>query len=153
MSIMPNSQPRNKLSPFVRTLLLWSIIIALALIWQATRSSMDSGSSQQLSYSNFLQQVDKHNIATATLIVSQSTAEVHGNLREPAREYRTSVPKDSASDLTEPLRNAGVTVNVSQMPAWTGELLNFAPLLIIVGLGAFIVMMKWIRGRQTSRST
>ncbi len=150
---MPNSPSRNKLSPFVRTLLLWSVIIALALIWQATRSSMDSGSSQQLSYSNFLQQVDKHNIATATLIVSQSTAEVHGNLVEPAREYRASVPKDSASDLTEPLRNAGVTVNVSQMPVWTGELLNFAPLLIVVGLGAFIVMMKWIRGRQTSRST
>jgi cell division protease FtsH len=150
---MPNSQSRNKLSPFVRTLLFWLIIIALAFVWQATRSSMDNGSSQQLSYSNFLRQVENHNIATATLVVSQNTAEVHGNLLEPAREYRTSVPRDSVSDLTEPLRDAGVTVNLSQMPAWTGELLNVAPLLIIVGLGIIFVMMKWIRGRQTSRST
>jgi ATP-dependent Zn protease len=149
---MPNSPSRNKLSPFVRTLLFWSIIIALAFVWQATRSSMDNSSSQQLSYSNFLQQVENHNISTATLVVSQNTAEVHGNLREPAREYRTSVPKDSASDLTEPLRNAGVAVNVSQMPAWTDELLNFAPLLTIIGLGILFVMMKWIRGRQAPRS-
>ncbi len=82
---------------------------------------------KKLSYSNFLQQVDKHNIATATLVFSQNTAEVHGELREPAREYRTTVPRESASDLTEPLRNAGVNVNVSRMPAWTGELSKFCP--------------------------
>jgi cell division protease FtsH len=149
---MPNPQAR-KLSPFTRTLLFWFIIIALALVWQGTRSFTNTTYGQQISYSDFLQQVDKHNIATATLVLSQNTAEVHGNLREPDREYRTVVPRASVSDLTDPLRNSGVNVEVSRMPSWTGELLNFAPLLILVGLWIFIMVMKRILGNRTSPPT
>jgi FtsH Extracellular len=81
MSIMPNPPSRNKLSPAIRTLVLWSVIVILAVIIWQTKQSTDRGSSHQISYSNFLLQVENHNIATATLAL----AEHSGSARQSPR--------------------------------------------------------------------
>ena len=149
MSFAPNPRYGTGMTPVVRTVLFWILMMLLAVIlWRMASTPKDSDTSNQISYSNFLQQVDKNNIATATFGLSQSTAEVRGSLRDPVEGYRTTVPRESVSDLTDQLRKLDVNVNVSELPdrAWKSYLANFAPLLLLVGF--WIFMMQRIRARR-----
>jgi ATP-dependent Zn protease len=124
-------------------------MMALAVIlWRMSSTPRDSGSKTQISYSDFLQQADKNNIATATFGLSQSAADVNGALRDPVEGYRTTVPRESVSDLTDRLRKQGANVSVSELPnqTWKAYLANLAPLLLLVGF--WIFMMQRMRARQ-----
>jgi cell division protease FtsH len=138
------------MSPVTRTVLFWALMVALAaVLWQMTSHSKNSVPDNQISYSDFLQQVDKNNIATAIFALSQNTADVSGNLREPVQDYRTTVPKESVSDLTDRLRKVGANVSVSESSkqSWQTYLANLAPLLLLVGF--WIFMMQRMRSKQT----
>jgi cell division protease FtsH len=151
VSFAPNPRSRTGLSPVVRTMLFWVLMVGLAVVlWQIQKKPNDSESNHAISYSDFLQQTDKNNIADATFVLSQNTADVHGNLRDSAQEYRTTIPKESISDLTDRLRKQGANVDVSEAPKQTTEsyLINLAPLLLLVGF--WIFMMQRIRGKQTT---
>lgn len=150
MSFAPNPQSSTGITPVVRMILFWGLMVALAVVlWQMSSTRpRDSDSNQQISYSDFMQDLDKNNIATATFGLSQGTAEVRGALRDPVEGYRTTVPRESVSDLTDRLRKQGVTVNVSESPnqTWRTYLANLAPLLVLVGF--WIFMMQRMRARQ-----
>lgn len=154
MSFAPNPRSSSGMTPVVRTVLFWVLMMALAVIlWQMSSTKpRDSDSNQQISYSDFMQDLDKNKIATATFGLSQSTAEVRGALRDPVEGYRTTVPRESVSDLSERLRKQGVNVNVSESPnqTWKTYLANIAPLLLLVGFWIFV--MQRMRGRQTPRT-
>jgi cell division protease FtsH len=149
MSFAPNPRYGTGMSPVVRTVLFWVLMVALAVVlWQASSKSKDTGSSHQISYSDFLQQVDKNNIGAATFVLADNTADVSGNLRDPAQEYTTTVPRESVSDLTDRLRKQGTVVNISEAPKQTRAnfLVNLAPLLLLVGF--WIFMMNRMRVKQ-----
>jgi len=151
VSIMPGQPSQSVMSPTVRTLLFWVLMVLLAVIlWRmvSVQKSSDSGV-QQMSYSDFLAQADKNNIATATFALSQSTAEVRGNLRQPASEYRSTVPRESVSDLTDRLRKQGVNVEISQMAdsGIKNTLITFAPVLVIA---LFLLFVNLARIRRRS---
>jgi cell division protease FtsH len=150
VTFAPNPRYGTGMTPVVRTILFWVLMMGLAVVlWRmSSRSPKDSDSNQQISYSDFLQQADKNNIATATFALSQSTADVSGALRDPVEAYRTTVPRESVSDLTDRLRKQGVNVSVSELPnqTWKTYLANFAPLLLLVGFWVF--MMQRMRARQ-----
>jgi cell division protease FtsH len=122
--------------------------LAVVLWRMSSTSTKDSGSTTQISYSDFLQQMDKENIATATFGLSQSTADVSGALRDPVEGYRTTVPRESVSDFTDRLRKQGVNVSVSESPKqnWVSYGINLLPLLLLVGF--WIFMMQRVRARQ-----
>ncbi len=108
MSFAPNPRRGMGMSPVVRTVLFWALMVALAsVLWLTSNTPKGRGSGRSISYSDFLQQADKNNIATATFALSQNTADVSGNLREPAQEYRTTVPREDASGSDGPPAKAG----------------------------------------------
>ena len=149
MTFAPNPRSSTGMTPVVRTVLFWLLMMLLAVVlWRMSSTPRDTGSNTQISYSDFMQQTDKNNIATATFALSQSTADVSGALRDPVEAYRTTVPRESVSDLTDRLRKQGVNVSVSESPnqTWKTYLVNLAPLLLLVGF--WIFMMQRMRARQ-----
>lgn len=145
MTFAPNPRSGTGLSPVVRTFLFWVLMVALAVVlWQIQKKPNDNESSQAISYSDFLQQADKNNIANATFVLSQNTADVHGILRDSSEEYRTTVPKESVSDLTDRLRKMGANVGVSEggNSGFKSTLVNLAPLVILIGFWIYMAVRR-----------
>src|SRR5579859_1699034 len=125
-------------------------MVGLAVVlWQMQKRSGDTATSNAISYSDFLQQADKNNIATATFVLSQNTADVHGDLRDSAQEYRTTIPKETVSDLTARLRTQGVNVGVSEgdNAGIKNMLINIAPLIALIGFWIYMSVRR-SRARQ-----
>ena len=141
------------MSPVVRTLLFWVMMIALAVVlWQMASKTGNDKSSPQMSYSDFMSQVDNNNVSTAELFDQKDTAEIDGQLRQPAQKFRVTIPKEVIPDLTERLRKQGVVIRVSSSsrPSWEDLTLNLAPFIVIVGIWAMMMrQMKAKRERAT----
>lgn len=114
MTFAPEQRgPRGAFSPAVRTVLFCALMIALAFVlWQMSSQNDSAPAAPQMSYSDFMSQVEKKNISTVQLYESSSTAEVRGQLREPPSEFRVTIPKETIPDLTERLRKQGVVIQV-----------------------------------------
>jgi cell division protease FtsH len=150
MSFAPNPRYSTGVSRGVRTVLFWALMVALAsVLWFTSKAPKGRAGGHSISYSDFLQQVDKNNIATATFGMAQNTADVSGNLREPTQEYQTTVPRDDASDLIERLRKQDANVEVTESIRQNRDnlIMNFAPLLLLVGF--WIYIMRRFRAKQT----
>jgi ATP-dependent Zn protease len=135
-------------------MLFWVLMVGLAdVLWQAQKRPSGDATSNAISYSDFLQQADKNNIASATFVLSQNTADVHGNLRDSAQEYRTTVPKESVSNLTDRLRKMSVNIGVSEggNSSIKNTLVNIAPLIILVGFWIYMGVRR-SRSRQAPPS-
>ena len=147
MTFAPGPPQRPGLSPVVRTVLFWVMMIALAFVlWQTASVPNGPKSASAISYSDFMNQVDKNNVGSAKLIVSQSTAEIRGQLREPVRDFSVTIPKEVIPDLTERLRKQGVVVEVTENK-------RGGPQNVFVGLVPFLVIVVfWIFRMRTMRT-
>lgn len=153
MTFAPGQPQRMGLSPTVRTVLFWLMMIALAFVlWQMASRPDSQKSASAMSYSDFMSQVDKNNIASAKLVVSQDTAEIQGQLRNSVQNFSVTIPKEVIPDLTERLRKQGVTIVItdSSEPTWRSELINFSPIIFIVGI--WIYMMRRMQNRRNPPS-
>lgn len=152
MTFAPNPPRQGAMSPVVRTLLFGVLMIALAaVLWQmSSKSNGKETPGASMSYSDFMNQVDKDNIASARLIESRDTAEIRGQLREPPQSFQVAIPKEVIPSLTDRLRKQGVPIEVSEarQTGWRDVFINIAPILVI--LAAWISMM--IRKRRGSAS-
>ncbi len=153
MSFVPQDRPNPASRASVRTFLFGVLMFLLAaLLWETTSLRSGRNSSQQLNYSDFMQQVDNTNIASAQLVMSQSTARIEGRLREGARPYTVTIPKEVIPDLTERLRKQNVPVSVSEANplTFTTALLNFAPLAVLV-VYCIYVLKRRLRPQQAKQ--
>lgn len=92
MAFAPDERTAPQLSATRRTVIFWLLMLALgALLWKM--GSWQVG--DELKYSDFMQQVDKNNVASAELLMGQYTGRMRGTLRAPAKRYRATVPKRS----------------------------------------------------------
>jgi ATP-dependent Zn protease len=150
VSFAPNPGYGTGMWRGMRTILFWALMVALAgVLWLTTKAPKDRGSEHSISYSDFLQQADKNNIGGAAFVLADNTADVSGNLREPAQEYATTVPRESVADLADRLRKQGTVVYISEASkkSRVSFLMNLAPLLLLVGF--WIFMMQRMRAKQT----
>ena len=148
MTFAPNGPATRTMPSTTRTILFWSMMIVLAVVlWQMASKSPHQTSGQTMSYSDFMDQVDKNNVATARLYVSPSTAEIQGELRQPAQSYKVTSPKEVIPELTERLRKQGARVDVSGISPgnWQSLLINVSPLIVLIGI--WIFMLKRVQGR------
>ena len=153
MTLVPNQPQRMGLSPVVRTVLFWLMMIALAVVlWQMSSKSTNTKPRSAMSYSDFMNQVDKNNIASAKLVVSQDTAEIQGQLRDPVQNFSVTIPKEVIPDLTERLRKQGTIVEVAELShTSTSEIIiNLSPIIVIVGI--WIYMMRRMQNRRNPPS-
>jgi cell division protease FtsH len=141
----------------LRTVLFWLMMVALAaVLWKMASNDRRSGPSEpssSISYSDFMAQVDKNNVASIRLLESPATAEVEGQLREPRERFRTTIPKETIPTLTERLRKQGVPVEVSEdnRVSFPRLLVNMLPFLLILGLWIFMIRRRW-RGARPGQN-
>jgi cell division protease FtsH len=136
-------------TPAIRTVLFWVMMIALAtVLWKMANEGKDESPSRQMSYSDFMGQVDQGNIATAKLLLSPSTAEVQGTLRQGSERFTVTIPTEVIPDLTERLRKQGTTVEVAETKNSnvSNTIINFSPIIIIIGI--WIFMMRRMQNRK-----
>jgi ATP-dependent Zn protease len=95
-------------------------------------------------------QVDKHNVGSAKLLVSQSTAQIQGQLCTPPENFSVTIPKEVIPDLTERLRKQGATVEVAEIKDTNlvNTLINFSPILLIVGVWIFMMRQRSAMRKQ-----
>jgi 2-C-methyl-D-erythritol 4-phosphate cytidylyltransferase len=150
VTFVPNQQPRMGMSITARTILFWLLMVALAVVlWQMAskdRSGAPAGSSSTISYSDFMDQVDKSNVRSVKILESSSTAEVEGQLREPPQNFRVTVPKEVIPTLTDRLRKQGASIDVSTAKGADSRSTIINLLLIIVVVALWIFSMSRRRG-------
>lgn len=150
MSVAPGPSRPVAISPVVRTVLFWVMMIALAaVLWHMASGPNGQKSASAISYSDFMNQVDKNNVGSAKLLVSQSTAEIQGQLREPVENFRVTIPKEVIPDLTERLRKQGVVVEVAENKHGNPQnvFVGLVPLLVIVVIWIFRIQAMRTRRR------
>jgi ATP-dependent Zn protease len=129
----------------IKTAVFWVVIIASAfLLWQVTRGGQDRGSIPEISYSEFLSQVEVGEVARVT--ISGST--VNGTYRGGAA-FRVIVPANQDA-MIQTFREKKIEIwfrdNAnSGSPA---QLLGtWAPLVLLAGLWFF--MIRQMQSRNT----
>ncbi|MFY9729750.1 MAG: ATP-dependent metallopeptidase FtsH/Yme1/Tma family protein [Candidatus Acidiferrales bacterium] len=140
----------NRPQKAVRTLLFWVLMILLAFVIFKMTSQSDGGpTSRPLNYSDFMEQVDKNNVAEGKFFMSQNTADFDGQLRSPAERIRATVPKDDFSALTARLRQQGARIEIaeSRRSDWKASVANFAPLILLVAFWIFMMKRTTIKGQ------
>ena len=128
----------------VRTILFWLVMIVLAVVlWHMASSGGQTAHEDEPSYTTFLAQIQSGNIKEVTVALSQNSAEISGVYRENATKFRNvTVANSSIPDITKALQDKGVLINIKEVKNndWIAFVVNFAPLILIVGF--WIFMMK-----------
>src|SRR4051812_27200050 len=124
------------MNEMAKNLLLW-LVIAVVLLTVFQTFNPHGGSSQDMSYTTFAQNIDNGNVASGT-ITSTAPPTITGKLKDGGA-YRTVVPMVgmSSSDLVKQMRDKGVELR--QEPAdngfsLLGLLFNWLPIIIFVGV-------------------
>lgn len=149
MTFVPQ-QGRSGNTSVRRTALFWVLMIALAaVLWQMdSKEGPGHGPARAISYSDFMSRVDQNNVAGVRLILSPSTAELRGTLRNPVQNFKVTIPKEVIPDLTERLRSQGVSIEVVERndANWISLVITGTPLILF--LLSWILVMKKRRAQS-----
>ena len=123
-------------NPWAKSLLIWvGILFALVLFVQMIDGGSRSASSQTITYSDFVQQVDNKNIKSATMTgAAQSPVVIAGKL-DSGEDFRTVAP--AGSDIGDRMAKNGVQVQVKAEEGgsiWLIMLYNALPFLLVLGI-------------------
>jgi 2-C-methyl-D-erythritol 2,4-cyclodiphosphate synthase len=130
-----------------KTILFWiSIVFLGVMLWKLV--SANKNPAQVVSFTDFLQSIDKKAIQIAKVYLEQNSANVHALVRDSQKYVETSISTRELPDITARLRDAGAKIEISEVKSGDGTLilLNAAPLILLVGLCLFLM-----RQMQASR--
>jgi ATP-dependent Zn protease len=153
MTFAPNQPRRPGLTPALRMPLFGLMMIALAaVLWLVSSKSPNTPGVTEMTYSEFMSQVDTNNVASAKLLESRSTTQIQGQLRQPPGSFTVTISNRAVTDLLQRLQKQGTTIDVreamgSEPASATSLLINIAPLLLIAVLALF--MFSRMRSRRT----
>ncbi len=132
----------------VKAVVFWLVIMLSAfLLWQVVQKGPNQQTIPEISYSEFLSQVEAGNVAKVTI----SNSQVNGIYRDNS-SFRVTAPTHQEAML-QTLRQKNVeiwfrdTASGDRM-SW---LLNIAPLLLLAALWFF--MIRQMKSRQVQRET
>ena len=134
-----------------KTIVFWMIIILLGVfLWKMVSNTGQAGKEDELSYSQFMDQVDNGNVKDLTLYLSANSYEVRGQYLKQEKMFRVTIFKESAPDLVKMLRDKRVTLNVKEVTRgdWLTFLLNAAPLFLLVGFWIFMMRQMQAGGNK-----
>jgi len=126
------------------------MILLAVVLWKMASTGGPSSSVKEPSYTEFLAELQKGDIREVTIYLSQMSAEVQGELREPSAKFRVTIPKETIPDLTKQLQDKGVMIHVKEVTRgdWLTFLLNAAPLFLLVGFWIFMMRQMQAGGNK-----
>jgi cell division protease FtsH len=127
------------------------MILLATVLWRMGAANKGDKGTLAMDYSEFMQQVDLKNIASATLYTTPSATEIQGRLRQPSREFKVTVPKEVIPALTERLRNQGAPIEVKARDnaGWLEFVINIAPFALVFGVWVFLVKRRGTKPDQS----
>jgi cell division protease FtsH len=133
----------------MKTVMFWLLIMGAAIVlWQVLKST-NAPRANEISYSQFLSDVDAGNVATVKI----SNTRAEGTYRD-GTQFRVSVPA-SQDQLLQTLRQKNVQVWYSDTTNGTAGwlLTTLAPFALIAGLWFFMVTRMRAKSRTPGSST
>ncbi|MEX0954341.1 MAG: ATP-dependent zinc metalloprotease FtsH [Rhizobiaceae bacterium] len=126
------------MNPNYRNLALWAIIAVLLIaLFNLFQSPQQRGSSREVAYSEFLQQLDNGRVQSVTI----SGERITGTYSDSNVGFQTYTPGDAT--LVQRLEDRGVTINVKPESDGSnsifGYLISWLPMLLILGVWIFFM--------------
>jgi cell division protease FtsH len=129
----------------VKTVVFWLVIVLCAvLLWQVATSSKGSVKDTEVSFSQFMSDVDQGKVKEVTI----SGSEVKGKLAEGSA-FHTTAPTNYP-DMFKALRDKGVNINIhdQQSNSWPSWLLQMSPLILIGALWFIMIRQMQTGGNK-----
>jgi cell division protease FtsH len=135
-----------------RAILFWLIMVLLAVVlWKMASAGTQANRDLTPNYTDFSAQLQKGNIKDVTIYLSQNTAEIQGDYRDPAEHFRgVVVPSTVLSDVTKQLQDKGSTINIKEVRSgdWLNLAMNALPLILLVALWIFMMRQMQAGGNK-----
>ncbi len=126
----------------VKTVVFWLVIVLSGvLLWQVVKGANSGAKERDITFSEFLSQVDQGNVSEVTIV----GPEIRGKFKNDKASFHTT-SVEGYPDMIKEMRDKGVNITVknNQGGGWPTWLLNLAPFIL---LGALWFIM--IRQMQT----
>ncbi len=127
------------------------MMIALAVVlWQMASKTGPATKEEDLSYSNFLTKVESGNIKDVSILLSPNSAELQGEYRDNGKFKGVTIANTAIPDVTKTLQDKGVPFNYKEVKEanWVSLLINFSPILLIVGIWIFMMRQMQAGGNK-----
>jgi cell division protease FtsH len=136
-----NDKDKKPGNPWTKSLLIWvGVLFALVLFVQMIDGGSRTATGTQITYSDFLRQVNEGNVSSATIATDTSrNLEIAGKLTS-GEAFRTVAPGDAK--VSDTLIAKGVAVQVKaeeQSSIWLYMLYNSLPFLLMIGIAFFVM--------------
>jgi cell division protease FtsH len=135
----------------VRTILFWVMMIALAVfLWKMASNGSQTTKEDEPQYSNFVAKVDNGNVKDVSILLSPNSAELQGEYRDGSKFRGVTVANTAITDVTKALQDKGVPFNYREVKEanWVSLLINFSPILLIVGIWIFMMRQMQAGGNK-----
>ena len=130
----------------VKTAIFWVVLVCVGILLWTVVTTNKARSSQELSFSQFMAQVESGRVKEVTMTGS----EVKGSFKDDkTTELRTSVPP-AYQDIYKILLDKGVTVNYKPADSgnWTAIIINTIPFVLLLGFWIFMMRQMQSGGNK-----
>ena len=130
----------------VKTVVFWLVIVLSAfLLWQVVKQSGSGQKEKDLTFSEFLTDVDQGTVKEVTI----TGMEVQGKFQNDGSTFHTTAPANYP-DMIKMLRDKGVVMKFRDMNSgsWPSWLLNLAPLVLLAALWFFMIRQMQTGGNK-----
>jgi cell division protease FtsH len=128
------------------------MVILAVVLWKMASTGGQSAHEQELSYTDFLSQVQRGNVSEVTIYLGQISAEVQGELRDPSgSKFRgVTIPQANLPDLTKQLQDKGARLNIKEVTRadWVSFLMTAAPLILVIIFWIFMARQMQAGGNK-----
>jgi cell division protease FtsH len=127
------------------------MMIALAVfLWKMASNGGPTTKEDEPQYSNFVAKVDGGNVKDVSILLSPNSAELQGEYRDGTKFRGVTVANTAITDVTKILQDKGVPFNYREVKEanWVSLLINFSPILLIVGIWIFMMRQMQAGGNK-----
>jgi len=127
----------------IKNIAFWLVIVLSGvLLWQVVKAGGSGNKEAEISFSKFMQDVDRGEVSEVTIIGS----EVHGKYKNGGAGFRT-VAYANDPEMIKNLRENGVNISVKDKPdnGWPTYLLNLSPLILFAAIWFVMIRQMQIK--------
>jgi cell division protease FtsH len=120
----------------IKKAVFWLVVVISAfLLWQSVKSSPNAPKVPEISYSEFLSEVEAGNVSKATIFRNRIDGS-YGN----DRSFRVTAPA-SQEGMLQTLHQKGVEIWFRDAPNgdWSTSVMNLLPLILLAALWFFMI--------------